>query len=183
MSQVFLRTLFFVFLTYACTGFGAEEEGNAAASSEKLRPRTPTETSIDIDETFKLGPQIVAIRTTFINWAGNNKVPFAQLAFLENHLPNLKAQKDSLGFVEGLKIFWITNSLPPLSDEMEEAVKLYLSLPTIPLFTSMLDDCLALFDASSPDSEILETLKTFQYNSVPSLATIEKKPSRIEAWV
>jgi hypothetical protein len=113
-----------------------------------------------MDDT-SLGEKIENIRKTLGTWVVENKIPIEKLCLLDDKSKFSRIQKNlHENMLPGLLVVL---GFPIPSEDVIDAFQQWVLLPVVPIFTSLIDDCLSLINKNTPEAEISELLSAFAY--------------------
>ncbi len=161
MRSAFSPILFVLICSHFLAGYGATEADLSSKSPPtKYRSRVSTVSSVEMDDT-SLGEKIENIRKILGTWIVENEIPIRKLPLLDNKLILSRIQKNLReSMLPGLLV---TLEFPIPSEDVIDAFQQWVSLPVVPIFTSLIDDCLSLINKDTPKAEILDLLSFLAY--------------------
>lgn len=162
MRFAFSPILFVLICSHFLTGYAATEADPRSTGSPptKYRSRFSTVSSVEMDDT-SLGEKIENIRRILGTWVIENKIPIGKLLLLDDK-PRFSFIQKNLRepMLPGLLA---TLGFPIPSEDVIDAFQQWVLLPVVPIFTSLIDDCLSLINKNTPEAEISELLSAFAY--------------------
>lgn len=159
MRSAFYSILFVLICSHFLAGYAATE-ADASSPPTKYRSRFSTVSSVEMDDT-SLGEKIENIRRILGAWVIENKIPVEKLFSLDNESRFDYLQKSIQDNI--LPGFLVTLGFPIPSEDVIDAFQQWVSLPVVPIFTSLIDDCLSLINKDTPETAILRLLRLFKY--------------------
>jgi len=159
MRSAFSPILFVLICSHFLTGYAAKE-ADASSPPTKYRSRFSTVSPVEMDDT-SLGGKIENIRKILGIWVVENEIPVGKLLLLDDK-PRFSFIQKNLreGMLTGL-LAALTFPIP--SEDVIDAFQQWVSLPVVPIFTSLIDDCLILINKDTPETDILKLLRLFKY--------------------
>lgn len=162
MRSAFSPILFVLICSHFLAGYGATEADPRSTGSlpTKYRSKVSTVSSVEMDDT-SLGEKIENIRRILGIWVVENEIPVGKLVLLDDK-PRFSFIQKNLreGMLTGL-LAALTFPIP--SEDVIDAFQQWVLLPVVPIFTSLIDDCLSLINKDTPKAEILDLLSFLAY--------------------
>ncbi|MBM3610178.1 MAG: hypothetical protein FJX18_01395 [Alphaproteobacteria bacterium] len=159
MRSAFSPILFVLICSHFLTGYAAKE-ADASSPPTKYRSRFSTVSPVEMDDT-SLGGKIENIRKILGIWVVENEIPVGKLLLLDDK-PRFSFIQENLR-EPMLSELLVTLEFPIPSEDVIDAFQQWVLLPVVPIFTSLIDDCLSPINKDTPEAEISELLRFFAY--------------------